>query len=144
MNSINRKPFIFKIARLIILGLMVLSIMRFWGALTYHSMFSLTHLPEHLRLYLIGSGLLWSMIFLPAVWSLWARKPWAKKATWAATIIYLLSYWAERIFLWEDAQNSMTWLFFAGLSVSWVIINLITFNLDATKRFLHIGNDASQ
>ncbi|MCJ7696266.1 MAG: hypothetical protein MUO40_12705 [Anaerolineaceae bacterium] len=144
MNPLNSKPFIFRIARLIVLGMLIMAIMRFWSALTYRSIYSLTQLPELLRFYLIGSGLMWSMVFLPTAWGLWARKPWAIKATWAATIFFLLSYWAERIFLWENVQNTRTWLFYYGLSILWVIINLITFRLNATKRFLNLGKDASQ
>lgn len=139
MNPINHKPFIFRIARLILLILLVLAIMRFWGALTYRSIYALTQLSENLRLYLIGSGLVWSTVFLPTVWGLWTRKPWAIKATWVATIFYLVSYWSERLFLWEDAQNSRTWSFFAALSIGWIIINMIAFSLNATKIFLNVN-----
>lgn len=135
------RPFLLRVVGLILLAIFMIAIYRFTAALTRPQLFDLAGLPGGLRIYLAGSGLAWALICLPAIIGLWLRKPWSGKATWAATVFYLLSYWMERIFLWQPDQNRQTWLFYAILSALWVALNLITFKLPSTKRFLKLNND---
>ena len=134
------RPFLLRLLGLILLAIAVIAIYRLIGALTGSALFTLVNLPASLQVYLAGSGLLWTLACLPALWGLTWRKPWSLKATWAATLFYLVSYWLERLFLWQPESNRETWLFYATLSVLWIILTFVTFNLRSTRRYLHLEN----
>lgn len=135
------RPFLLRLLGLILLAIAVIAIYRLAGALTGSALFALVNLPFGLQIYLAGSGLLWTLACLPALWGLTWRKPWSVKASWAATLFYLVSYWLERLFLWQPESNRETWLFYATLSVLWIILTFVTFNLRSTRRFLHLENE---
>jgi hypothetical protein len=135
------RPFLLYLLGLILLAITVIAIYRLAGALKGSALFALVNLPVSLQVYLAGSGLLWTLSFLPALWGLTWRKPWSVKATWAATLFYLGSYWLERLFLWQPEHNQGTWLFYATLSVFWIMLTFITFKLHSTRRFLHHENE---
>ena len=135
------RPFLLRLLGLILLAITVIAIYRLAGALTGSALFALVNLPASLQVYLAGSGLLWALACLPALWGLTWRKPWSVKATWAGTLIYLVTYWLERLFLWQPEQNQQTWLFYAILSVLWIILTFVTFTLRSTRRYLHLENE---
>ena len=135
------RPFLLRVVGLVLLAIFMIAIYRFTAALTRPQLFDLAGLPGGLRIYLAGSALAWALVCLPAIIGLWLRKPWSGKATWAAALFYLVCYWSERIFLWQPDQNRQTWLFYAILSVLWVALNLLTFRLRSTKRFLKLDFD---
>jgi hypothetical protein len=126
---------------LILLAIAVIAIYRLIGALTGSALFTLVNLPASLQVYLAGSGLLWTLACLPALWGLTWRTTWSLKATWAATLFYLVSYWLERLFLWQPESNRETWLFYATLSVLWIILTFVTFKLPSTRRYLHLDKE---
>ena len=135
------RPFLLRLLGLILLAIAVIAIYRLVGALTGSALFVLANLPASLQVYLAGSGLLWTLACLPALWGLTWRKPWSLKATWAGTLFYLVSYWLERLFLWQPESNRETWLFYATLSVLWIILTFVTFNLRSTRRYLHLDKE---
>jgi len=135
------RPFLLRLLGLLLLAIAVIAIYRLMGALTGSALFALANLPASLQVYLAGSGLLWTLACLPALWGLTFRKPWSLKATWAATLVYLVSYWLERLFLWQPASNRETWLFYAALSVLWIILTFVTFKLRSTRSYLHLENE---
>lgn len=135
------RPFLLRLLGLILLAITVIAIYRLAGAIRGSTLFALANLPVSLQVYLAGSGLLWTLACLPALWGLTWRKPWSLKATWAATLFYLVSYWMERLFLWQPESNRETWLFYTILSVLWIILTFVTFKLRSTKRYLHLENE---
>lgn len=134
------RPLLLRLLGLILLAIAVIAIYRIIGALTGSALFVLVDLPISLQVYLASSGLLWVLVCLPALWGLIWRKPWSIKATWAGTLFYLVTYWLERLFLWQPESNRETWLFYATLSVLWIILTFVTFKLRSTRRYLHLEN----
>ena len=135
------RPFFLRLLGLILLAIAVIAIYRLVSALTGSALFALVNLPIRLQVYLAGSGLFWSLACVPPLWGLTWRKPWSVKATWVATLFYLVTYWMERLFLWQDENNTQTLVFYAALSIFWLGLNFVTFKLRSTRRFLHLEND---
>lgn len=50
-------------------------------------------------IYLVLSGLVWSLILLPLVWGLWRGYSWAPRLTMISSLAYTLYYWLDRLFL---------------------------------------------
>ncbi len=73
--------------------------------------------------YLLGSGLVWSALFLPLGLGLWRGAPRAGRAARPAALGYALAQWGERLYLhWRNAPavNHPFWLLVTLLGLGWV------------------------
>lgn len=133
----QRRPFLLRLNGCVFLAILVIALYRFGAAIANPELFLLANVRAGMRDWLILSGLLWALLCAVPLWGLLWRKPWSAGASWAALLIYLASYWFERLVLWQDARNAQTWLFYLLLSLLWLVLNAISFHLPASRRFLH-------
>ena len=134
-NVIQHRPFLLSLISWSFIFIILTAWLRFFGAIVNSSFITSLGMVPELPVYLMLSGFIWGIIGLPAVWGLWRRRPWTLKAIWAAAIVYALSYWLERIFLWEDTKN---WLFMLVVTIVWLLIIIWALKLTSSQRFLHL------
>ncbi len=134
-NAIQHRPFLLSLVSWTFIFIILMAWLRFFGAISNSSFITLLGMRPELPIYLMLSGFIWGLIGLPVVWGLWRRRPWTLKAVWVAAIFYALSYWLERIFLWEDAQN---WPFVLAVTIIWLLIIIWALKLSSSQRFLHL------
>jgi uncharacterized membrane protein len=73
--------------------------------------------------YLLGAGLLWGLMSLPALWALTLQATWARVATGIAAAFYPALYWFERLVLWQDETSRANWPFMLALTILWLTIS---------------------
>ena len=140
----QRRPFLLRLAGLSFLALAINSAYRLLALLGGKAVLDLVLLPTWLPTYLAVSGLIWAILCLLAYVALLLRTRWALTAAWSAMLIYLVSFWAERLWVWQDAANARNWLFYALLSLAWIGLCLGAFSLPATRRFLNMKTRGDQ
>ena len=70
--------------------------------------------------YLLGAGVAWGLIGLPALWGLTLRTAWARMAISVAAVLYPAIYWFERLVLWQDQDSQANWPFMLALTLIWL------------------------
>ncbi|MFH1446366.1 MAG: hypothetical protein ABIG43_03020 [Chloroflexota bacterium] len=138
-SAIQHRPFLLRLVSWTFILIILMAWLRFFGAIANNSFIISLGMAPELPIYLMLSGFIWGLIGLPAVWGLWRRRPWTPKAIWVAVIFYALSYWLERIFLWEDTRN---WFFILAVTIIWLLIIIWSLKLSSSQRFLHIQSHA--
>lgn len=134
-SAIQHRPFLLRLVSWTFIFIILMAWLRFFGAIANSSFITSLGMKPELPIYLMLCGFIWGLIGLPAVWGLWRRRPWAPKAVWATAIFYALSYWLERIFLWENNQN---WLFMLSVTIIWLLIIVWALKLTSSQRFLNL------
>ena len=76
-----------------------LSVVRFVMALRQWKF--LGDLPGVSPLYIMVTGLVWTLVAFPLVWGLWRGRSWAPRYTRVAALVYSGYFWAERLFLFD-------------------------------------------
>ena len=61
-------------------------------------------------LYLVVTGLVWSVFGLFVSWSLWTRKSWARKSTLVIVMFYTIIFWVDLIWIAEPTVLQTRWL----------------------------------
>jgi len=90
-------------------------------------------------LYLAAGGGLWGLAGLPAVWGLWEKSHWGKKAVWAAAAAYPAFYWIDRLFFARSPESRANWLFSAGATLVWLALVFWVLSRHSTLEYLR-GN----
>lgn len=70
--------------------------------------------------YLLIAGFLWGILWVPLLWGWLIGAGWTRSALWVIAIFYPLSYWVERIFLWQDPTGRQNWPFMLLLTFFWL------------------------
>jgi hypothetical protein len=78
--------------------------------------------------YLFASGVLWMIMGLFLIWTLWQRKTWSRLATIEVAVGYTTWYWLDRLILREPHSN---WPF--SLTTNFILLSLIFFSLFTRK-----------
>ena len=61
-------------------------------------------------LYLVVTGLVWSVFGLFVSWSLWTRKSWGRKSTLVIVMFYTIIFWVDLIWIAEPTVLQTRWL----------------------------------
>lgn len=78
--------------------------------------------------YLPLSGAVWGFVALAAALGLWRRRPWARPLTLAASVLYAIAYWADRLLLTTSPYLRQSipiaaFVTLAGLAFVWIVLN---------------------
>ncbi len=107
---------------------------RFGQTLTQRALF-LAYLPSGIYWYLLLAGLLWGLAGLPLIWGLLRRAGWTLKVLWVIAVFYPLSYWMERLLLWEDPTGRNNWPFMSLLTLLWFGLVIMAYRSTRVRRF---------
>jgi hypothetical protein len=96
-------------------------------------------------LYVILTGLIWTIVGALLLWGLWKARKWAYKLTQAVVLTYALYYWLDHVFLMDHPANRaagaqrvllpMNWQFAAGATVICLAYTAWTLNRPKVKAY---------
>ena len=119
----DRRPFPLMLVLWVLILWTALGWLRFGQALQNHDLV-LAYTTQGTLTYLIGAGLAWGLMGLPAIWGLAARTGWARWVIGVDALLYPAIYWIERLFLWQDTTNQSNWPFMLLLTLVWLGVTL--------------------
>lgn len=137
----KKRPFWVRLVCISLLSVTIAGWLRLVGALQNKAFLAELGIAPELQWYLILSGFLWGVICLPALWAIYHRRSWSKSAAWLGAGIFLFSYWFERFFLWESAQNARNYIFMLLLCTLWLILLAVAFKLPGCRTYLKIESN---
>jgi hypothetical protein len=120
MNSMDRNSLRFKLLLIVFLVILAAGGQRFISAIL--SFAFLGEIVSFLPFYLIASGFLWIVVAIAAllgVWFNWKNKE--RLITISATLIVVVTFWAEHLILYPGAAAQVNTLFLAIFSAIGVL-----------------------
>jgi hypothetical protein len=77
-------------------------------------------------LYMMLTGLLWTLVGSILCWGLWKAKNWAPRLMKAVLLTYALYYWLDHVFLMDHPASGVVGIQHALLPVNWRFAVVIT------------------
>jgi hypothetical protein len=103
-------------------------------------------------LYMVMTGLIWTLVCSILCWGLWRAKNWAPRLMKAVLLTYVLYYWMDHVFLVDHPMNGVVgarqallpvnWRFAAGMTVVCMVYTVWTLNNPKVKAYF--GLDESK
>jgi hypothetical protein len=109
------RPFGVTLLALLVLSLAVLKLIRL--ALGLQSWEFLSELLPINLIYLVLSGLVWSVVGVILAAALWLGASWAPRFTRLAALVYTIYYWVEFVFLVEIGGRQQNWVYLLFVNV---------------------------
>lgn len=109
-----RRPFAVTLLAVLVLTIAALFLLRLVQAIAWWDF--LAGLPEISPLYLVLTGLLWSLAGLPLAWGLWRGYAGAPRAARLLALAFTGYFWLERIWLANPDGTMANWPFSAAAS----------------------------
>jgi hypothetical protein len=129
-----RRPFVLTIMLWVFILWTILGWLRVAGVLRDGHLIIMI-LPPGLYGYLLLAGLIWGLSGLPILWELVRGASWTPKLLWIASVIYPISYWFERLFLWRDPYANRNWPFMLLLTMLWFTLMIWALQLKGVKHY---------
>jgi hypothetical protein len=102
-------------------------------------------------LYMVLTGLIWSLFGTLLLWGLWRAKNWAPRLMETVALTYALYYWLDQVFLIDHPLNGargvplallpINWRFAAGVTV--ICLGYNAWTLGRKKVKVYFGTDSS-
>jgi hypothetical protein len=131
---IFKRPWLVLLILLFVIGFAVINLLRalngvrLWGFLS--------ELPLAVSpLYLVLTGGLWSVLLLRLAWWVWQGDPRTPAMVKTVSVVYVLYYWAERIFLMTSPLRFTSWPFLVVVSAGLAFSFFEIFRYDSVKSF---------
>lgn len=134
-----RRPILLTLMFWVFVVWTILGWLRFFRSLTAYDVI-LTFLSPGLYWYLLLAGLVWGLLGLPVLWGLTKGARWAPPAVLTAAVFYPLSYWFERLFLWDDPNAQRNWPFLLLLTLLWLGLVFWALRSSRVKHFFMSDN----
>src|SRR4030043_543469 len=102
------------------LGVLIIAVLNFTRlvlSITYWNF--LVSWPGVPALYMILTGLIWTITGSLLLWGLWRAKPWAPRLMEAVALTYALYYWLDHVFLVDHPVGGVEGAMQALLPVNW-------------------------
>lgn len=115
----QRRPFSMRLVFWMLILWTILGWLRFSQALQNRALVQAYASPG-VWAYMLGAGLIWGLIGLPALWGLMNRTNWARMVIAIDAVLYPALYWMERLFLWQDENSPGNWVFMLTLTLLWL------------------------
>lgn len=93
-------------------------------------------LGRPVAVYLILSGAVWGLAGLLVGLVVWRRAKGAIPAIWAGAIFFPLAYWLERFVLVRSPEDWISWPFWLGLSIVWLLLVWVTLSRRSIRSYL--------
>jgi hypothetical protein len=77
-------------------------------------------------LYMVMTGLIWTLVCSILLWGLWRAKNWAPRLMKAVLLTYVLYYWLDHVFLMDHPNSGAAGAWHAFLPVNWRFAAVIT------------------
>jgi hypothetical protein len=91
--------------------------------------------------YLLATGSIWSILPLPVMWGLLARKRWALKALAGFAGLYGLYYWMERWLVESNPLRTTNWPFTLAATIILFILVFWILSRKAVKSYFGENNE---
>ena len=85
--------------------------------------------------YLTVSALVWTVIGALLTFGLAYGKPWARRGTQAAALLYAAGYWLDRLLLADRAAIAVRWPFALGLTLAMLVFTFWVLSTPKARRF---------
>ena len=72
--------------------------------------------------YIALGGAVWGLAGLPAALGLWGRRAWSGIAARLAALVFLLTYWIDRLWFSAERMPVINWPFSLGVSIIWLVL----------------------
>jgi hypothetical protein len=115
---------------LVFLGTSLSAVLRLYGAIQDQPLLVLYGVPAWKINWLFISSAIVLLSHLIAVIFLWKRWQGLVTVAWLAFAVNLLSYWAERLFVWSSDQNLQGNLWFMVIVFGIYLVLMLLFTLD--------------
>ena len=125
------RPFLVTLVALVVLTITTIYLIRFVQALSWWDF--LASLPGVSPLYLVLTGLLWTLIGLPLTWGLWHGWPKMRSATRLFAVGFAIYVWLERLLAANTDGETSNWPFAAGMTLIVLGFVLWALSLPAVK-----------
>ena len=128
----RKRPFGVTLFLWMVLSLSVWGLLRFFAVQAWRGVLTEFHASLS-PLYLSITGIVWAVVGVILLWSIWAGKRWAYPTIPISIAIWLVEYWIERIFF-EAPRANLPFM----IAISFVLLAITlasTFNRK-TKNFL--------
>ena len=129
-----RRPILLRILFWVILLWTILGWLRFAQVLAERTIV-LERLSAGLYWYLLLIGAIWGLAGLPLLWGFLIGAGWSRRLFGAASLFYPVSYWSERLILWQDPAGMRNWLFMLVLTVIWMGLILCFWRSNRIKQY---------
>lgn len=113
----SKRPKSVTILAVLVLYIAVFNLARFYQAI--QRWFLLEQILPFSPLYLIVTGVIWSLFGLLVFWALWRGIAWAPKITIISTILYNLYFWFDRLLMPSYPQRNANAYFYL-IVWSWI------------------------
>lgn len=100
----TKRPKCVTILAVLVLYIAVFNFTRFYQAIQRWPL--LQQLLPFSPVYMVISGLIWSLFGLVVFWALWRGTAWAPRITIVSTILYLLYFWFDRLLMPNYPQRN--------------------------------------
>ena len=118
-DMIFKRPWLVLLNLLFIFGFAVINLLRAWNGVRFWGF--LSELPLSVSpLYLVLIGGLWGILLLRLAWWMWRGDQRTPAAVKTVSVIYVLVYWIERLFLMTSPIRNTSWLFLLFFSLGFV------------------------
>jgi hypothetical protein len=102
------------------LGVLIISVLNFTRlVLSITNWDFLISWPGVSPLYMLLTGLIWTLTGSLLLWGLWRAKNWTPRLMQAVALTYALYYWLDHVFLVDHPTSGMVGTQHALLSVNW-------------------------
>ena len=137
----NERPFGVTLLAVLVLSLSVLSLLRFGSAISQWDILA-EFAPHPGPLFIMLTGLLWTLIGFPLFLGLWLGYSLALRAALPSSAIYASYYWLDRL-SYQFRLEPNNWLFALGATIIVLVFTVIIVTHPSTKMFfdVSIGND---
>ena len=138
----HHRPFLVTFLSLIVLGLALLGWARLVQSIRDWAILA-QRVGAWLPVYAAVGGCLWGLTGLPAVWGIWQRSLWVKRAVWTAALAYPGAYWVDLLFLASSPESKGNLVFSAGATLVWLVLVFFILSRRNTLDYLRGNGDES-
>ena len=130
------QPFGVTLLAMLVLSLSALNLVRFGSALFQWNILE-EFAPRPGPLYILLTGLLWTLIGFPLFLGLWRGMAWARRATIPAVAFYAIFYWFDRLYF-QNREAPNNWIFALIATIVWLIFATIVVTHPNIRMFFSV------
>ena len=118
----NKLPFRVTLLLWLVFSLTVWNTLRAWTSLAWRDVL-IEYSTQPVSAIITISGVIWQIVGILLLWSIWQNKAWATRLLLRAAAGYTVWYWSERLFFQNPHPN---WLFAVIVNLAILIFILFT------------------
>lgn len=136
------QPFGVTLLAVLVLSLSALNLVRFGSAIAQWNILE-KFAPRPGALYILLTGLLWSLIGFPLFLGLWRGKTWARQAILPTMAFYAVFYWFDRLYF-QNRATPNNWPFALIATIVLLIFATIVIVHPNTRLFFSVEPESEE